>query len=182
MQASFDTGTGYTWVPWDVLALIYEEFSVTELGYIQCSSAENTAFVDTGLVGENGITIQMPILQLIDTQNPLGGGWCTFFIIGSHARVLGVGDPFIRNTYAVYDLANNKVSFAQTIFNSTAEPNIGLFEAGSSAPIPSTVTMLSQVTTFASKTGTITAQMTTPATAILNVTAGFDLSSPLTLS
>lgn len=62
----------------------------------------------------------------------------------------------------VYDLSNAQIALAQTVFNSTAEPNVIPF-ASSGAPIPSAkavvsqVTVLSNQTTAASSTATVLA-------------------------
>ncbi|MCJ1474517.1 hypothetical protein MMC13_003175 [Lambiella insularis] len=91
---------------------------------ISCTVGQTTGSVDFGF---SGIKISVPIAELV---RPFPGntapysGACLLDVYplvsnGNFSPIL-LGDPFLRNAYVVYDLGNNEISMAQTVFNTTS--------------------------------------------------------------
>ena len=73
---------------------------------------------------------------------------CNFGIQPSGDGSIILGDTFLRSVYAVFDLTNNQIGLAQTIFNSTESNVIAI--SGSELPsATTTVSALSATETFA---------------------------------
>jgi hypothetical protein len=146
---------------------------------ILCSARSMTGSFTFGFAGPNGPKIEVPISQLIlplvlnGTAVPATVGFpdapadeqlCQLAISPRSALGRGpiqalLGDAFLRSAYVVFDLANERIGMAQTVFN-TSDSNIVPF-ASSGAPIPSATTVSEVPLTYAF-TGTASAYTTQP--------------------
>lgn len=126
-----DSGSTLTYLPNDIVTAIYDNVGavyVANVGaaYAECSLASSSATLDFIFSGQ---TISVPYNELFldaGTVNgrPLtfqnGALACLFGIAPTDGTTTVLGDTFLRSAYVVYDLANNEISLAQTIFNATA--------------------------------------------------------------
>ncbi|CZR56894.1 uncharacterized protein PAC_06783 [Phialocephala subalpina] len=125
-----DSGTTITMLPQALVTEIWNFVGATPYSndptsaYIPCSAGSNTETINLAF---NGITINVPLSQLVifpDSTNTL----CSFGIEASTSYI--IGDTVLTAMYAVYDLDNNQLSLAPTVFNSTAPENILQIMAG----------------------------------------------------
>ena len=123
-----DSGTTLSNLPSNVTDKLYASLSDYNVTYINatgnaaCScflvnSTENLYFNFSGAV------IAVSLFTLVDSQLPgpdLPPGTCSFTIVPSlPGQPFILGDSFLRSAYVVYDLANNEISLAQTLFDAT---------------------------------------------------------------
>jgi hypothetical protein len=68
----------------------------------------------------DGPTISVPINELVLAMGVSRGEEVCILGIGPAGDSISVlGDTFLRSAYVVYDLENNQIALAQTVFNST---------------------------------------------------------------
>ncbi|RFU35891.1 hypothetical protein B7463_g463, partial [Scytalidium lignicola] len=134
VPALLDSGSSLTLLPDSMTEAIYEavdaQFDSNQgTAFVDCNLAQNTTTIDFVF---SGPTISVAMSELLipagtstgaQLRLPNGAPACLFGI--SPAGNLGsvLGDTFLRSAYVVYDLSNNEISIAQTIFNTT-ESNI----------------------------------------------------------
>ena len=126
-----DTGATLTYLPNDIVTEIYNDVQavfIAEEGaaYATCDQADRDSTLDFDFSGQ---TISVPYNELFidagtDAQGrPLrfddGSLACLFGIAPSQGATTVLGDTFLRSAYVVYDLANNEISMANTVFNAT---------------------------------------------------------------
>jgi Eukaryotic aspartyl protease len=149
--ALLDSGTTITVVPDDIYIALYEYFQAESDGQgdaiVQCSLLDGSdGTLDFGFGGEGGPVVKVPFSELALPAIGTDGSWLTFQD-GSLACVLGLeptedelpvilGDTFLRSAYVVYDLTNQQISLAQTVFNAT---DSNIVEISSTSPIASVV-------------------------------------------
>lgn len=164
--AILDSGTTITLLPADIAYDIYEEVGASvsqSLGAVvvpcDLGGKQGNLTYQFGGVGGPSIAVQISELVL-----PLTGprGRDVTYSDGTLACQLGIqptgsdtptlfGDTFLRSAYAVYDLYNNKIALAPTIFNVT-DTNVVAFESLGAA-IPSASTAPSETAVTQSATG-----------------------------
>ncbi|KUJ13564.1 acid protease [Mollisia scopiformis] len=158
-----DSGTTITGLPQDLTTSIWAFVGATPdssnptSANIPCSAGSSTETINFAF---NGITINVPLSQLVifpDSNNEI----CFFGIDISTDYI--IGDTVLAAMYVVYDLDNNQISLAPTIFDSTAPENILQIMAGpggvpdtssSSAAVPSTVSSSAPSSTMSSSVAT----------------------------
>ena len=113
--STLDSGTTLSKVPSDVFASLIQYFNLqaqsesdgsTEY-YVDCSIASSQGSIDFGF---SGVTIQVPFSELALST---GSDSCLF---GLQPGDGVLGDTFLRSAYVLYDLGNDQISLAQTIF------------------------------------------------------------------
>jgi hypothetical protein len=127
-----DTGATLSYLPDDLVTQIYDDVQAVYVGsqgaaYATCEQQNRDATIDFEF---SGMTIRVPYDELfIDAGtdnfgNPLtftdGSTACLFGIAPAQGGTVVLGDTFLRSAVVVYDLANNEISLAQTVFNATA--------------------------------------------------------------
>ncbi len=125
-----DSGSSLTYLPDAMVQTIYNAVGATydsSLGaaYVPCSLATQQSGVTFTFTSPT-ITVAMDELVLDITTNggqrPMyrnGQPACLFGIAPSGSGSSVLGDTFLRSAYVVYDLDNNQISLAQTVFNTT---------------------------------------------------------------
>jgi hypothetical protein len=128
-----DSGSTLTYLPNAITQEIYDAVNAVyqpSMGaaYAPCSLASSSATIDFTF---SGATIKVPYNELflpagtnqfgqpITFQN--GEEACLFGIAPANGGMAVLGDTFLRSSYVVYDLSNNEISLAQTVFNSTKD-------------------------------------------------------------
>ena len=126
-----DTGATLTYLPDDIVTEIYDDVQavyVAEEGaaYATCDQANRDSTLDFDFSGQK---ISVPYNELfIDAGTNSQGGplqfddgstACLFGIAPAQGATIVLGDTFLRSAYVVYDLANNEISMANTVFNAT---------------------------------------------------------------
>lgn len=136
--ALLDSGSTFTYLPNDLTNAIYSPLKVQysqreDSAYCACSLAQQNISLDLTFTSP---TISIPISELVINPNvgiteqgvsrskrqQYGNdeSACIFGILPSGSDSAVLGDTFLRSAYVVYDLANNRISLAQTKFNSTS--------------------------------------------------------------
>ena len=127
-----DSGSTLTYLPNDIVTAVYDQVQavyVADVGaaYAECQLASQDSTIDFEFSGQR---ISVPYNELFldagqSNGQPLqfdnGQKACLFGIAPSEGGTAVLGDTFLRSAYVVYDLANNEISLAQTVFNATAE-------------------------------------------------------------
>lgn len=129
-----DSGTTLMYLPSNITASIYSKVQAkldrttrTPTAYVPCALANQDKTIDFTF---SGIKISVPYNELVLRSRRTAGSSprfedgtpaCVFGISSSEGGVSVLGDTFLRSAYVVYDLANNKISLAQTNFNSTTD-------------------------------------------------------------
>lgn len=159
-----DSGSTSSYLPPDLAQQIWAEAGVTlsssgssssssssdDIPVVPCSYITSTAHFAFGFGGPNGAVIQVAMSELVLGQigtfsagEHNGQDACVFGIrAASSGSTLILGDSFLRSAFVVYDLANDEVALAQTVFNVTTS-NIVPF-ASLSATVPSSTPAPSQ--------------------------------------
>lgn len=145
IYAILDSGTTNSVLPADAVNAIYSYLGAATVisqgvlyGVVPCNlTTAETVFTFT-FGGENGVRINVLINDLIMPREPSEANYT--FTEGTPACVLGIqpsanyetilGDNFLRSTYAVFDLDNQRIALAQINLDSTAESNIQEIVAG----------------------------------------------------
>lgn len=125
-----DSGSTLTYLPTDMAEALFNEVNavwVDNVGaaYAPCNLADSGRTLEFNF---SGAVITVPFNELFieagtvngqELQLESGERACIFGIseVGDHLAVLG--DTFLRSAYVVYDLENNEVSLANTVFNAT---------------------------------------------------------------
>ncbi|KAK6350739.1 hypothetical protein TWF718_003926 [Orbilia javanica] len=127
VPALLDTGASFTYLPQYVADQLIELVgAVTVPEYkgpaVNCSKRSLEGTVNFEFAG---VTIKVNLRDFIidatDEPNEDNHILCYFGILGmSEGSVLTLGDTFLRSAYVVYDMDNEAISIAQTIFNSTS--------------------------------------------------------------
>jgi hypothetical protein len=125
-----DSGSSLTYLPDAWAASIYEQVGAEyddeeEAAFVVCSLAESSTTLDFTFSSPT-ITVSMEelVIPVYNTDGSLatfdnGTTLCVLGIAPSTSGTNVMGDTFLRSAYVVYDLANNEISLAQTIFNAT---------------------------------------------------------------
>ncbi|KAE9367406.1 acid protease [Stipitochalara longipes BDJ] len=164
-----DSGTSGSVLPDEIVSELYSITgaiwnSAFGLAAVLCSARSIEGSFTFGFAGPNGPSIAVPISQFIipitladGTLVPAaltpnffphaspGDTLCQVNVTPRSQLGVGeigalLGDSFMRSAYVVFDLANNRVALAPTVFNSSAPANVVPF-ASSGAPIPSASTV-----------------------------------------
>ncbi|KIW27385.1 uncharacterized protein PV07_07126 [Cladophialophora immunda] len=158
-----DSGATLTYLPNDITQDIYNQVQAvyqTDVGaaYAPCSLSSSSATIDFTFSGQ---TIRVPYNELFldaGTNNfgqPItfenGEEACLFGIAPTQGSMAVLGDTFLRSAYVVYDLANNEISLAQTVFNSTGS-NVQEITTGEKA-VPNATPVSNPVTDVSAGTG-----------------------------
>ena len=131
--AVLDSGTTLTGLPTDLYNQL-AQFSgvINDPNYgalVNCNISSYGGTLNYGFGGSGGPTINVPFYELavptVDQNgNPLtfedGSSACTFglFPVDNGQSIL-FGDTFLRSAYVVYDLDNQQIGIAPTVFNTT---------------------------------------------------------------
>ena len=136
--ALLDSGSSLTYLPDDLTNDIYSALNVQYSeregsAYCSCSLAQESITLDFKFTSP---TISIPFTELVINpdvditeerlshnkrqQGNNGESLCIFGVAPSGSSSAVLGDTFLRSAYVVYDLANNRISLAQTNFNSTS--------------------------------------------------------------
>lgn len=157
-----DSGSTLTYLPNDLTQEIYDQLQAvysSQIGaaYVQCSLSSDTSSVDFDFSGQ---TIKVPYNELFldagtnSQGQPLtfenGEQACLFGIAPAQGGAAVLGDTFLRSAYVVYDLANNEISLAQTVFNATSD-NIQEITKGDG--VPNATPVSDPITNVAAGTG-----------------------------
>lgn len=158
-----DSGATLTYLPDDIVTEIYNQVQAvyqSDVGaaYVPCSVETSNATVDFDFSGQ---TIRVPYDELFLNAGTNNFGEPLTFTNGEQACLFGIapaqggtnvlGDTFLRSAYVVYDLANNEISLAQTVFNSTSD-NIQQITKGTDS-VPNATPVSNPVTDVAAGTG-----------------------------
>ncbi|EXJ79899.1 hypothetical protein A1O3_08184 [Capronia epimyces CBS 606.96] len=158
-----DSGATLTYLPDDIAEEIYNQVSAVysssvAAAYADCSLASSNATLDFTFSGQ---TIKVPYDELFLDAGTNSNGQPLTFQNGAEACLFGIapaqgstpvlGDTFLRSAYVVYDLANNEISLAQTVFNSTTD-DIQEISKGSDS-VPNATPVANPVTNVAAGTG-----------------------------
>lgn len=131
-----DTGAEYTYLPREVLDIIFTPLGVVYNVYgdafVECSLATSTDTIDFELgSGVTFITIRVPLSSLVypsrrsdAPKDAKGEKLCTIAItkLDNSDDPGTLGDSFLRSAYVVIDLTHDKISIAQSI--KTAVSNV----------------------------------------------------------
>jgi hypothetical protein len=141
-----DSGTTNIILPNDIAQAVFNELDAyydKDLGWwvVPCSLRKGSGSLNFGF-GHLGPTINVPFSEITiptysnnDTENYSNGAQkCLLLIEATAGDLFLFGDSFLRNTYAVYDMDNNRIALAQAQYNIT-ESNIVPF-ASKGAAIP----------------------------------------------
>ncbi|KAF2122008.1 aspartic peptidase domain-containing protein, partial [Lophiotrema nucula] len=126
LTTGVDSATTLTYLPDNVTSLLYTLFDVqyhdsVGAGVIDCAHAKNETIMSFTLSWPVvNITMNELVIPFIDES---GNKSCLFGIApggnGGSDSLIVLGETFLRSAYVVYDLANNELSIAQTLFNAT---------------------------------------------------------------
>lgn len=127
-----DSGSSLTYLPDSVTEAIYDQVSAhydssEGVAYVACDLATSSL----GPLGFNftspviNVTMAELVLDVYTTSGKrprLSGGAeaCLFGIAPAGEGSSVLGDTFLRSAYVVYDLDNDEISLAQTVFNVTS--------------------------------------------------------------
>lgn len=174
-----DSGTSLTYLPDSIADTIISKYSATYessvgAAIIDCDYADSTDTVDYTFSGQT-ISIAMRELVLVGGEEN-GEEYCIFGIAPSGASSGILGDTFLRSAYVVFDLSNNEISIAQTVYNSTTD-NILEITSGSDG-VPDAVAVASAVTSISTE-ATAGARIDSPGTTTsVNGAAGRAMATP----
>ncbi|KIW97305.1 uncharacterized protein Z519_02697 [Cladophialophora bantiana CBS 173.52] len=154
-----DSGATLSYLPNDITQEIYNQVQAvyqSDVGaaYAPCSLSSSSATIDFTFSGQ---TIRVPYNELFldagvnNFGQPMtfqnGEEACLFGIAPAQGEMAVLGDTFLRSAYVVYDLANNEISLAQTVFNSTSnnvqEITVGEKAVPNATPVANPVTDVS---------------------------------------
>jgi len=109
--ALLDSGTALAWVPSSLYAQLASYFGADANGLIDCGLGQKTGYASFGF---GGITIQVPFSELAVRDSASETCYFGFYDGGNQ---LTLGDTFLRSAYIYYDLGNNEIGLAQTVFD-----------------------------------------------------------------
>lgn len=139
-----DSGTSQTLLTDDVFSELANGFGAVDIGesnyVVPCSFASSNGTVNYSFGGDGGVTIKVPISQLIGNQVFPGenfgdkSGGCD---LGFGPPIGGssiLGDTFLRSAYAVFDIDNGVAALAQAAENKTDTSSIAVIPSGTAIP------------------------------------------------
>jgi hypothetical protein len=152
-----DSGSSLMYLPDDIAQTIFTAVDA------QYSEEQGAAFVDCALrygSGSIDFTFTGPTISIgldelvivagIDRGEPV----CILGIAPAGSSNPVLGDTFLRSAYVVYDLHNNEISLAPTVFNATSSDDDILEITNSSTdPVPSATLVPNAVTSVAVASG-----------------------------
>ena len=162
--ALLDSGANGIYLPSLIAKGIYSTFGATYQSSLAATTIPCTAQTASGGLNFtfSGVTINVPLSTLvrIDYTNQLSSGNCWFDIYpgltNSGFTPLLLGDPFLRNAYVVYDLSENEIALAQTIFEVTTSNIMEIVNGTNGADgIPGVSAVPSPVTAAPTPTGSL---------------------------
>lgn len=141
-----DSGTTDAYLPDSVINPILGGVGVindNEYGAIvPCDVANSPVTLSFGFGGNGGQTISVGLGEFVTpiyneqgvqpTFRDGAGTVCSWGLMSSGTGPILFGDAFLRSAYVVYDLTNNQIGMAQTIFNTTDTNVVEI--SGSSIP------------------------------------------------
>lgn len=163
IAVALDSGTSLSYISDDIAEEIYDSIgavfkSVYGVPLIPCSkkkSSEQFIFSFTKpeiVVKMDELVIDMDIrgpgLRDLFDNEPV----CAFGLLPSGGDIDIIGDTVLRSAYVVYDLDNNEISIAQTVFNS-ASNNVVEIKAGKNGLPSATGDASPSITASPSATG-----------------------------
>ena len=172
INAGLDSGTSNILLPADVLQEVYNYFDAvpdkTNGQIVSCGIAGQQGSLDFGFGDVTYIAVPFAeVLQAATDSNgnqikmPDGSPACTLGMSPSTDNIQFIlGDSFLRSAYVVYDLDENQIGIAQTIFKSN---NTNIQEIGSpknGTPIATQASTASPETITASRTPTSASSFT----------------------
>jgi Eukaryotic aspartyl protease len=132
MPVILDSGTTLTYLPDDIANDLYTGVGATSSAsygiVVPCDLMTSPATFNFGFGNANGPVIVASIAQFVlpfpaDVPTPhfrtSGKAACRWGIQAAGARPNLFGDTFLRAAYVVYNLENNEIGIANTIFNTT---------------------------------------------------------------
>jgi Eukaryotic aspartyl protease len=171
-----DSGSTLTYLPDDLVTDIYNDVEAVYVqsqgaAYATCEQANQDSTLDFDFSGQK---ISVPYNELFldagtdSFGNPLtfqdGRTACLFGIAPAQGGTVVLGDTFLRSAYVVYDLANNEISLAQTVFNSTGndvrEIGTGSSSVPGATPVDNPVTNVAGAPTDGARLGGATGTVT----------------------
>ncbi|OAA64180.1 aspartic-type endopeptidase [Niveomyces insectorum RCEF 264] len=127
-----DSGSSLTYLPDALVQAIYNQvganYDASEgAAYVPCSLANRAdaslSFAFSGPTITVGVDELVLDLVTANGRRPTfrnGQPACLFGIAPAGGGTNVLGDTFLRSAYVVYDLGNNQISLAQTVFNTSA--------------------------------------------------------------
>ncbi|KAK9367630.1 aspartic peptidase domain-containing protein [Lipomyces kononenkoae] len=179
-----DSGTSFNYLPDGAFRAIANALSATysaRLGYYvqSCTITSVNASIDFYF---DSVTIKVPLKEILYPAITSSGRQLTFtngqpvcLVTVASNSDLGVsilGDTFLRSAYVVYDLDNNVISLAQTVFNETKSDIVAIGTGTTAVPGASR----------ASSTAVVTLESTTSSTDFLAADASVTDASSVVLS
>lgn len=141
-----DSGSSLTYLPDSIVQTIYNQVGATYdssegAAYVPCSLADKANSSVTFEFSSPSITVGVDelVLDLITASGKRptfrnGQTACLFGIAPAGSGTNVLGDTFLRSAYVVYDLDNNQISLAQTVFNTTASNVLEITSGTSGVP------------------------------------------------
>ncbi|KAK9359782.1 aspartic peptidase domain-containing protein [Lipomyces starkeyi] len=182
-----DCGTSFNYLPDGALRAIANAVSAsynTRLGYYvqSCTVTSVNASIDFYF---GGVTIKVPLKEILYPAVTSSGRQLTFtngqpvclLTVASNSD-LGVsilGDTFLRSAYVVYDLDNNVISLAQTVFNETKSDIVAIGTGTTAVPGATAASSNTRLTLS-------TSALTSPFEAEVSATDSSAISLPLSVT
>lgn len=119
-----DSGSSLMYLPDNVANSLYDKYnarydSTTGAAICDCDLANQQGSLDFTF-SSDGPTISVPLNELVLLMGyQRGQPLCILGIGPAGDQISVLGDTFLRSAYVVYDLDNNQIALAQTVFNST---------------------------------------------------------------
>lgn len=148
-----DSGTTLSYLSTAIASKMWEEAGAEwqpnmNISAIPCSHSNHNGQFTFGFAGPDGPKVNVTLNELVldisqDVQKPYrfedgdhkGELLCAFGIQNqSKSLPFILGDTFLRSAYVVYDLTNNKVAIAPTVFNTTKSNLVPFASKGASIP------------------------------------------------
>ncbi|CAK7226020.1 hypothetical protein SBRCBS47491_006084 [Sporothrix bragantina] len=141
-----DSGSSLTYLPDSIVQTIYNQVGATYdssegAAYVPCSLADKANSSITFQFSSPSITVDVDelVLDLVTASGKRptfrnGQTACLFGIAPAGSGTNVLGDTFLRSAYVVYDLDNNQISLAQTVFNTTASSVLEISSGTSGVP------------------------------------------------
>ncbi len=156
-----DSGSSLTYLPDGIVQSIYDSVGATYdpsegAAYVPCSLANRAGAAVTfkfSSPANISVAIDELVLDLVTASGKRptfrnGQTACLFGIAPAGSGTNVLGDTFLRSAYVVYDLANNQISLAQTVFNTTNSRVVEI-SSGSSGNVPDSTLVANAVSATA---------------------------------
>lgn len=145
VAALLDTGSTYTYLPTDLAAALTDQVGaqmVDSLGcaIVPCDVRSYNGSITYGFSGANiTVALRELIVDAYDNDGNLatysdGTPLCYFGILDAAGGSNVLGDTFLRSAYVVYDLDNEEISLAQTLYNVTDSNILEIGTGSNSVP------------------------------------------------